>query len=117
MKLPNKTQLEKHGTTINATMLVDETLPYLDGHFERKAVLPGVVHTGWAIAIAEKVLGKDFSCHALKSVKCTRLVLPPVEMKMTINYNEEKGQIKFRSDLNSGKCASGIIMVGQGSDH
>lgn len=98
---------------MNATMLVDETLPYLDGHFERKAVLPGVVHTGWAIAIAEKMLDKNFSCHALKSVKCTQLVLPPVEIKMSIHYNEEKGQIKFRSDLASGKCASGIIMVEQ----
>ena len=111
MIFPNQTTFKQDGKRFSATMFIEEDLPYLQGHFEKKAVLPGVVHTGWALSLVEKFTGHNFTCHELHSIKCTQLVLPPIELEMTAQYDEDKGLIKFKSQLSSGKCASGTILV------
>lgn len=113
MFLPEKTKITTNESEICAEFNIDESLPYLEGHFDKKAVLPGVVQIGWAIACVESSRGIEFSFHSLKSIKFTSLVLPPTEMKMTIKFDEKKGMIKFQSHTPKGKCASGIISVGQ----
>lgn len=114
MILPNNTQLTLSDTTAyaaQAVLFVDEGCPYLEGHFDKRAVLPGVVQIGWIIALAEQAFNLRFSFHALKMMKCTQLVLPPIELDMKLEYHQDKGYIKFQSHTATGKCASGLILV------
>ncbi len=111
MILPELSAIECDGETALIRFSLDDQTPYVQGHFDRRAVLPGVVQVGWAIAFTEKYFDTQIHFYAMKSVKFTQLVLPPVEVEMKLNYNKSKGLIKFQSHTPTGKCGSGIIEV------
>lgn len=99
------------GTHFTAHFELNESLPYLDGHFDKRAVLPGVTHIGWAIELAERCTAQKVEFAQLKALKCTRLVLPPVHIKLTVEYRPEQKELRFKTFANNERCASGVINV------
>lgn len=95
-------------------MRIDGSEPWLDGHFDKRAVLPGVLHAGLALEIvnqarADASHAETLKFKSLKAFKCTQLVLPPAELQMQITYKPERNELRFISKTLSGTCASGII--------
>lgn len=101
-----------HGENrFSAHFELNESLRYLDGHFDKRAVLPGVTHVGWAIELANICTAQTLEFAQLKALKCTRLVLPPARIKLTVEYRPEQKELRFKTFANDERCASGVINV------
>ncbi|WP_227369939.1 AMP-binding protein [Halomonas sp. M20] len=58
------------------TLEVPERLIYVQGHFDAKPVVPGIVIVQWAIELAREHLGLQGEFHRLERIKFPRLLCP-----------------------------------------
>lgn len=111
MIFPEGIKLSTEEHSLQAQFYITEDLPYLKGHFDKKPVLPGVVQVGWALSLAEKAFARSFVFRGLKGMKCTQLVLPPIDIEFKVRFFPDKHYLKFESRTPVGKCASGVILL------
>ena len=102
---------EVTSNTINVSLDLQPNLVYFDGHFDEAGVLAGVVQLGWVIALVEKYFKEKLDFVGMPSVKFTKLVIPPCSLDLQIQYQPEKGLIKFKGNTPTGKCSAGGIKV------
>lgn len=81
------------------------------GHFEDAPVLAGVVQVGWVIAFAEQKLQRRWQFRGLQSAKFQRLVLPPVTLRLEVEYLPRRQMLKFKySDANGAYSTGGVLV-------
>lgn len=81
---------------------------FYGGHFPGHPLLPGVVALSWLLAAAERYLGRPLAGAELLNVKFQQVVLPGVELELTVVPH---GASRLRATLSSaaGAHASALI--------
>ncbi|WNO09243.1 hypothetical protein [Teredinibacter sp. KSP-S5-2] len=111
MKFPESLTVESDGNIVKASMTIDESYEYFEGHFVGAPVLAGVVQIGLVMAILERALGIRLAFKGMRSVKFTQLIQPPTNIDLMLQYLPEKGVLKYKIENELGKCAAGNLMV------
>ncbi|UTF59726.1 hypothetical protein [Gilvimarinus sp. DA14] len=85
--------------------------PCFSGHFDDLPVLAGVVQIAWVYQLARRHFNGSLIFSGLKSNKFQQLVRPPVRLRLQLDYQAEKGLIKFTYQSARGVTAKGAIAV------
>jgi AMP-binding enzyme family protein (fragment) len=103
---PGETDGDIH--TYRARVPLD--LHYCKGHFDRMALVPGVVQCRWALALAARDLGLTATISAIEQLKYQQFLRPYDLLALTLRYDAARGKLHFTCDNGHGKCASGRIV-------
>ncbi len=95
---------------------LDEQHPCFEGHFQGLPVLAGVVQIAWVYQLAQQYFDASMVFLGLKSNKFQQLVRPPIRLRLTLQYQSEKGLIKFTYHSSRGVTAKGAIAVQERCD-
>ncbi|WP_020208025.1 hypothetical protein [Gilvimarinus chinensis] len=91
--------------------------PCFEGHFQGLPVLAGVVQIAWVYQLAQTHFDPSLSFSELRSNKFQQLVRPPVRLRLTLQYQADKGLLKFTYQNASGVTAKGAVaVVGRADD-
>lgn len=88
---------------------VPTELSYFAGHFPEQAVLPGVVQVHWVGELAARFFAVG-AFKELKSLKFNSMVLPETRLRLTLDYQAEKSQLKFSYTAAEQNYSSGILV-------
>ncbi len=98
--------IQKSSLELEVRFRLEESLFYLQGHFEKKKLLPGVVQVGYAIEYAREYLTESITCD-IPRIKFTSPILPSDEVLLTLKINPEHKYLEFEYYLlNINKSAS-----------
>lgn len=100
-------QVQADGAVIELHIPAD--LSYLDGHFERIAVVPGVVQIQWAVHYARQYLGLSETFSHMDAIKFKELMLPKQLLKLELTMRRQPLKLEFRYHANGGEFSSGRI--------
>lgn len=92
-------------------LALNKDMPCFQGHFEGAPVLAGVIQLGWVLAFAEQKLQRRWCFRALQSVKFQRLVLPPVNLQLDVEYLPARHMLKFQYSDAVGAYSTGGVKV------
>lgn len=100
------------------TLEVPERLTYLQGHFDSRQVVPGVVMVQWACELAREHLELSGEFQRLERVKFARLLLPGerVTLVLTVTSIERGTRLGFSIDGRRGSHASGKALFKRSID-
>lgn len=100
------------------TLEVPERLAYLQGHFDSRPVVPGVVMVQWACELAREHLGLNGEFQCLERVKFARLLLPGerVTLSLTLAAVELGARLSFSVNGRHGSHASGKALFKRSAD-
>ncbi len=90
---------------------VPADLYYFQGHFPELPVLPGVVQLDWAIRLGCDCFGLEPSSRRLEALKFQALVLPQMELVLTLSHDEARGKLSFSYASSKGQHASGRVVL------
>ncbi|MEO7917610.1 MAG: hypothetical protein ABIR16_08195 [Dokdonella sp.] len=104
--------LDRQGDCVTLAVEIDPALPYFNGHFDRAAVLAGVVQVEWAVRFGREVfdVGDDFRC--MEALKFQKVVRPGDAVKMVLDWNRVAATLAFGFSSQAGKHSSGRIVFG-----
>jgi 3-hydroxymyristoyl/3-hydroxydecanoyl-(acyl carrier protein) dehydratase len=86
------------------------------GHFDGAPVLAGVIQLGWVMGFAEQKFHCPWQFRGLNSAKFQRLILPPVELQLDIEYLPQRQLLKFSYRDAEGTYSSGAVQVASGDE-
>lgn len=104
--------IDRQGDRVTLAVEIDPASPYFEGHFERAAVLAGVVQVEWAVRFGRELfgIGDDFRCmEALKFQKVIRL---GDAVKMVLDWDRDCDALTFGFSSQAGRHSSGRIVFG-----
>ena len=91
---------------------VSPDCPYLEGHFPNQPVLPGVVQVFWADHFARELLGVSAAFRGMQALKFKNLVLPGMEVALTLGYSSMSGRLEFHFESTAGQHSQGRLEYG-----
>ncbi|CBL46066.1 Predicted AMP-dependent synthetase and ligase [gamma proteobacterium HdN1] len=111
-----RTQQDSHDC---ATFLVaiPARLSYFRGHFDRGAILPGVVQINWAWTLAAKLWEIPQTFSDLETLKFQRVITPHQIVQISLRYDAEKKKLNFKFESSKGLHSSGRISLRHGVTH
>lgn len=94
------------------TLEVPERLVYLQGHFDSRQLVPGVIMVQWACELAREHLELIGEFQRLERVKFARLLLPGERVTLTLTATpaEQGTRLGFSVDGRHGSHASGKVL-------
>ena len=92
------------------TCRVPADLVYFHGHFDRAAVVAGVVQLKWVMDAIAAHAGSELNPAAMEAVKFHHLLFPGQEFVMEAHRDETKGKWTYRIVRGSQKIASGRLV-------
>ena len=104
--------LHREGDCFTFAVEIDPTSPYFEGHFERAAVLAGVVQVEWAVRFGRELfgIGDDFRC--MEALKFQKVIRPGDVVKMVLDWNSDRATLTFGFSSQVGRHSSGRIVFG-----
>lgn len=84
-------------------------LPMFAGHFPGQPVLPGVTQLDWAVRLGSQAFGYDTEVAVLEVLKFQQLLLPNMQVTLSISNNPAKGKLSFSYSDGEQKFGSGRI--------
>jgi acyl-CoA synthetase (AMP-forming)/AMP-acid ligase II len=88
-------------------------LIYFAGHFQGHPILPGVVQLAWVEHFGKLVFpidGVRWPFSHLEVIKFIRIIPPETEIKLTLKWNESKGELQFNYASGTEPLSSGRMM-------
>jgi 3-hydroxymyristoyl/3-hydroxydecanoyl-(acyl carrier protein) dehydratase len=110
--LPSQRVIQKEENRVVLELSVPSDLLYLEGHFPKIPILPGVAQIDWVIHFARLhfILPPLFrSIHALKF---QRVIQPEVPVELELVYEQQKGSLNFSYRTTAGQHAGGRLQFG-----
>ncbi|MFZ2237818.1 MAG: hypothetical protein WBP11_14030 [Dokdonella sp.] len=104
--------IDRQGDCVTLAVEIDPASPYFEGHFDRAAVLAGVVQVEWAVRFGRELfgIGDDFRC--MEALKFQKVVRPGDAVEATLEWNRERATLTFGFSSQAGRHSSGRIMFG-----
>lgn len=104
--------LHRQGDSVILAVEIDPASPYFEGHFERVAVLAGVVQVEWAVRFGHELfgVGDDFRC--MEALKFQKVIRPGDAVKMALEWDPDRATLTFGVSSQAGRHASGRIVFG-----
>ena|SRR6185369_4497605 len=90
-----------------------EGLHYFQGHFPGAPILPGVVQIDWAQHYAMECFRVSGRFAGMEAVKFQQVLQPGDEVTLSLDYNAERGRLKFQYSSARGRHSSGVLLYGQ----
>ena len=111
-RMPQVQLLEQTEQRLVFEVTVPATLFYLDGHFSRVPVLPGVVQVDWAIHYARQYFHLAGPFRAIHNLKFQNIIRAESPVQLELIHDVQKGALQFRYFSDAGQHASGRILFG-----
>jgi 3-hydroxymyristoyl/3-hydroxydecanoyl-(acyl carrier protein) dehydratase len=111
MKLPEVLSQQRPGPgRLQLQLRLQPELRYFKGHFPGAPVLPGVVQIDWArhYALERLDLKGDFA--GMEALKFQQVLQPGNEVELNLEYNAERGRLKFQFVSARGRHSSGVLL-------
>ena len=83
--------------------------PWLEGHFPRQPVLPGVVQLHWAIGLTQAVVVDLDGVDSVHRLKFRRPLVPPLDVELTLDWQVPSRSLAFRYELKGALHSSGRV--------
>lgn len=96
-------------TVRTLTLEVPEKLIFLDGHFDRFQLVPGVVLVQWAVQLGQQAFGERAGFSGVEQLKFQRPLRPG--MRCTLQLTQRPDGIAFTYESHEGRHAAGRIML------
>ncbi len=94
---------------VEYSLRIPNDLAYFEGHFNKMAVVPGVVQLNWAVEFAKADLGVKGDVSLGSQIKFSNLMRPNDEVLLCLEYNREKSTVSY-----SFKGESGVTSYSSG---
>ena len=104
--------LDRQEDCLTFAVEINPKSPYFDGHFDRAAVLAGVVQVEWAVRFGRELfgIGDDFRC--MEALKFHKVIRPGDAVKMVLEWNRDRITLTFGFSSQAGRHSSGRIVFG-----
>lgn len=109
---PHARLLDRQGDCLTFAVEIDPASPYFDGHFDRAAVLAGVVQVEWAVRFGREVFGIGDDFRSMEALKFQKVVRPGDAVKMVLDWSREHAMLTFGFSSQAGRHSSGRIIFG-----
>ncbi len=112
LRRPYARLVDRVGDCFTFAVEIDPASPYFEGHFERAAVLAGVVQVEWAVRFGRELfgVGDDFRC--MEALKFQKVIRPGDAVKMALEWNRDRATLTFGFSSQVGRHSSGRIVFG-----
>lgn len=104
--------LDRQGDCLTFAVEIDPASPYFEGHFDRAAVLAGVVQIEWAVRFGREVFGIGDDFRSMQALKFQKVVRPGDAVEMVLDWNRERAILTFGFSSQAGRHSSGRIIFG-----
>lgn len=106
---PDLLAVRREGSVLRVSARVPEALPWFEGHFPGRPVLPGFVQLDWALALAREHLGVSAPPAAIEALKFRSLLLP--DAKFALHLEAREPGLRFDLAAPEGEIASGRLRL------
>lgn len=106
---PEFTEINREGDCLNASFRIDDSFPFLEGHFPGNPLVPAVIQIGWAVAAVALLREKEIASHRLFRYKFVAPIRPNDAVTVVVQGNENKYQCRVTA--NGILCSSGNLIV------
>lgn len=109
---PELTHLElDSASALRARFHIEPDHPVFRGHFPEQPVLPGVAQIHWAARTAQRHLSCRGRFSGLEALKFLRLIVPPADIELELDWAADTGLLGFRYTSARGRkvCSSGRL--------
>jgi hypothetical protein len=103
------TETVNNQTVRTLTLEVPEKLIFLDGHFDRFQLVPGVVLVQWSMQLGQQAFGEKAGFSGVEQLKFQRPLRPG--MRCTLQLTQRPDGIAFTYESHEGRHAAGRIML------
>jgi len=93
--------------------LVPLDLHYCKGHFDRIAIVPGVVQCRWALALAAEHLGLQAPVRAIEQLKYQQLLRPYDALTLSLRYDASDDLARIFGDSLADSISERAANIGQ----
>ncbi len=104
--------IDRQGDSVTLAIEIDPASPYLEGHFDRAAVLAGVVQVEWAVRFGCELFGIGDGFRCMEALKFQKVVRPGDAVKMALDWNRDRATLTFGFSSQVGRHSSGRIVFG-----
>jgi 3-hydroxymyristoyl/3-hydroxydecanoyl-(acyl carrier protein) dehydratase len=111
MSRPHILSENKDGKTVELSIAFPKDSVYFDGHFPKMSILPGVAQIHWAITLAAEQFDLQPNVKQMTAIKFSSLIRPDIEIRLRLEYKEDKGQILFAYYNGDTKHSSGTFVL------
>jgi 3-hydroxymyristoyl/3-hydroxydecanoyl-(acyl carrier protein) dehydratase len=107
--LPAIRGLRRNGRDLTIELDLTPHLIQFDGHFPGMPILPAVVQIDWAMTLARDHFELPAHFTALRGLKFTALVQPPVTLTLALAHADDGRSVGFTYTQGDTTCATGRI--------
>ncbi len=111
LRLPQILAMESEETSCVLELQVPEPLIFCDGHFAEKAIVPGVVQTGWVLYFASQVLQLNCRIRRMEAIKFQATLCPGDVFTLLLEWKEAKQKLSFTLKGDNKKFSSGRFVL------
>jgi acyl-CoA synthetase (AMP-forming)/AMP-acid ligase II len=104
--------IERGETQAVAALDIRADLRVFDGHFPGTPVLPGVAQLDWAIRLGTEAFAIELRFLRAEQLKFQQPVLPPLALRLHLEWQPGAGRLAFRYVSDAGTHASGRLVFG-----
>lgn len=110
----SKTEVEITGEVIEQDKVTLEICPSRDlfqfqGHFPEYPILPGVAQLDWAVRLAARYFNTPIVASEIAQLKYRQFIMPETKLSLSLEYDRQKGQVKFNYQNQNKQFSSGIV--------
>ncbi len=109
IKWPKIRRLDVDGAQVEIQCNIPAELLYFEGHFDDRAILPGVTQVYWAEKLAWQLLPMSGRFNRLEVIKFLQIIEPNDEIVINLEYNVIKKKLIFKYQSEKGLHSSGRI--------
>jgi hypothetical protein len=113
--LPAVLNCETEGDSCLLELQVNPDNPYFQGHFPDEPILAGVVQLLWAQHFGREYLRVAGKFSGMKTIKFRQLVFPGRGLRLSLEYIQKSGRLKFHYQSNDGHHSQGILLYEAGA--
>ena len=108
-ELPTVLEVDQGDQQITITLLIQDELPYFDGHFPAHPVLPGVVQLRWAEELARAHGLLNGNIQRVEKLKFQRIIGKGYQVTLQLKQ-ADSNTISFQYDSEHGRHSSGKLV-------